>query len=423
MIAWKETLLEDLADEITVGFVGSMTDEYIDSGIPFLRSKNVEPFIINWDDIRYISREFHQKIKKSALSPGDVVIVRTGKPGAASIIPDSLIEANCSDLVIIRPNSKIDRRFLVYYLNSIAVKHINSYLVGAVQQHFNIGAARQLKIKLPPLVQEQKAIADVLSCLDAKIENLRSQNQTLEKIAQTLFNHWFVDFEFPNNSGEPYKSSGGAMVASELGNIPVGWRVGVFGDLIEIIIDNRGKTPPIAQEGILMMEGNQLFCDKSFPDYSALSKQKFVSLKTYDIWFRSGHPKYLDVLCATVGTLPKWGFMPKNKKICIAQNIIALRANKNICNPYWLRLFMNTRYFIKSMLGRLLTTAQPSIKVGHMMSIGAIIPESRLVDNFSEIIEPLFLLIEVNSQQIQTLTKTRDILLPKLMSGQIRVAE
>ncbi|MBG0747586.1 MAG: restriction endonuclease subunit S, partial [Planktothrix agardhii KL2] len=120
MSEWKEIFLEDIADEITVGFVGSMTTEYTESGVPFLRSKNVEPYRINWNDIRYISQNFHKKIKKSALTPDDVVIVRTGNPGAASLIPESLTEANCSDLVIVSPGEKLDKRFLVYYLNSIA---------------------------------------------------------------------------------------------------------------------------------------------------------------------------------------------------------------------------------------------------------------------------------------------------------------
>jgi len=93
-----------------------------------------------------------------------------------------------------------------------------------------LGIIRLIK----PPIEEQKAIADVLSCLDGKIENLRRQNETLEAIAQTLFKHWFMDFEFPNEDGKPYKSSGGAMIPSELGEIPEGWRVGTLGEVVDI---------------------------------------------------------------------------------------------------------------------------------------------------------------------------------------------
>ena len=127
---WADVLLEDVATELTVGHVGPMASEYVDSGIPFLRSKNIDPFGIDWNDIRYIRRDFHERLKKSALSPGDVVIVRTGKPGAATLIPDSLPESNCSDLVIVRAGPELDARFLVYYINSVATHHVNSHLVG-----------------------------------------------------------------------------------------------------------------------------------------------------------------------------------------------------------------------------------------------------------------------------------------------------
>jgi type I restriction enzyme, S subunit len=133
---WREVMLEDVAEDLTVGHVGPMASEYVDQGIPFLRSQNVEPLRLNDIDLKFISTEFHSRLKKSALSPGDVVIVRTGKPGACAVIPETLPVSNCSDLVIVRCSSELDPRFLAYYVNSVAVHHVNSHLVGAVQQHF-----------------------------------------------------------------------------------------------------------------------------------------------------------------------------------------------------------------------------------------------------------------------------------------------
>ncbi|MBN1591046.1 MAG: restriction endonuclease subunit S, partial [Pirellulales bacterium] len=191
---WREVILEDVADEITVGHVGTMASEYVGTGIPFLRSLNIEPFRINKTDIRYITPEFHARLKKSTLRPGDVVIVRTGKPGATAVIPDWLTEANCSDLVIVRPGRELDRRFLAYFVNGVAQQHVASQLVGAVQQHFNVGSARQMRLLLPP-IGEQKAIAHVLGTLDDKIELNRRMNETLEAMARAIFKSWFVDFD------------------------------------------------------------------------------------------------------------------------------------------------------------------------------------------------------------------------------------
>ena len=118
---WPKVELSDLATEITVGFVGSMTHEYVEKGIPFFRSKNINPYELDWNDIRYISERFHEKISKSSLRSGDVVIVRTGKPGITCVIPESVDLANCSDLVIVRvDDNKISAHYLSYFMNSVA---------------------------------------------------------------------------------------------------------------------------------------------------------------------------------------------------------------------------------------------------------------------------------------------------------------
>ena len=111
---WEEVTLDQVASEITVGHVGPMADEYVDSGVPFLRSLNVERFRINATELRKISREFHLKLKKSALRPGDIVVVRTGKPGSCAVIPDWLPEANCSDVVVVRANRRVRPTFISY---------------------------------------------------------------------------------------------------------------------------------------------------------------------------------------------------------------------------------------------------------------------------------------------------------------------
>lgn len=274
-----------------------------------------------------------------------------------------------------------------------------------------------LEINLPPLETQEK-IALILSSLDDKIEINNEMNKTLEEMAQTLFKRWFIDFDFPNEKGEPYKSSGGKMIDSELGEIPEGWGVKTLNDVIEKIIDNRGKTPTKTEFGIPLIEGNNIFLNKTIPILS--SKQKYVSNETYETWFRSGHPKYLDILCATVGTLPKWCFTPKNTKLCIAQNIIAIRSH-SLFSAYYLKMYMDTENFIKRFEGRIIRTAQPSIKVGHLISLLICIPSKKILKEFDNIVKGIFEKNEINQKEIQSLTEIRDTLLPKLMSGEIEV--
>lgn len=168
--SWREVALADVADEVTVGHVGPMASEYVEEGVPFLRSLNVREHRLDLVEVKYISEEFHAKLRKSALGPGDVVTVRTGKPGVTAVIPESLPEANCSDLVITRPGPDLDARWLSYFMNGAANGYVASRLVGAVQQHFNVSSAKELRLLLPPIV-EQQAIAATVGTLDDKIES------------------------------------------------------------------------------------------------------------------------------------------------------------------------------------------------------------------------------------------------------------
>lgn len=416
MSEWTSIPLEDLADDITVGFVGSMTQEYVESGVPFLRSKNIEPYRINLDDLCYISSEFHQKIKKSALSPGDVVIVRTGKPGSAAIIPESFPVANCSDLVIVRPSSKLDRHFLVYYLNSIAVRHINSRLVGAVQQHFNIGAARELKIYCPP-VEEQQEIASVLACLDRKIENLRKQNETLERIAQTLFKHWFVDFEFPNEDGKPYKSSGGAMVRSELGEIPAGWRVGKLGDVVETL---GGGTPSTTVSEYWENGDTPWYSPtdltKSKTLFSLGSEKKITKLgleKSSAKLF----PKYSLLLTsrATIGEITI-----NTQDACTNQGFITIVPNETF-SVYFLHGWLLTQISLIKQLAS--GSTFPELSKSTFRNFSFLMPDPTSLIKYDQAIKPIFQKIENNIRQTRSLTQSRDVLLPKLMSGKLRITD
>lgn len=180
---WRSYQLEEVCDDITVGFVGQMTHEYVDKGIPFLRSQNVLPFSLDLTSVKYISSDFHSKLKKSALTPGDVVVVRTGNAGDACVIPHSLPIANCADLVIIKPGKAINSHYLTCLFNSTwGQGSVTGNLVGQIQQHFNIGAAKEMLVHLPPLPLQEK-FAQIVQ----RFERLRTQQREAERQAEHLF--------------------------------------------------------------------------------------------------------------------------------------------------------------------------------------------------------------------------------------------
>ncbi|UML94188.1 restriction endonuclease subunit S [Shewanella xiamenensis] len=160
--SWEDTVFSKLSREITVGFVGKMSDKYQDSGIKFLRSQNVRAFKFDPKNLLFISPEFHQEIYKSRLEAGDLAVVRSGAPGTTCVIPADLGEANCSDLVIVRPNEKLIPGFGCIFMNSsVAQKNVKENQVGVAQQHFNVGSMKLMPINLPTKLEQAEIVRRV----------------------------------------------------------------------------------------------------------------------------------------------------------------------------------------------------------------------------------------------------------------------
>jgi len=148
------------------------------------------------------------------------------------------------------------------------------------------------------------------------------------------------------------------------------WQRVKLRDVIEKVIDNRGKTPPLSKSGHELIETFQMSINNKYPDLTNKDKQKYVSEEIYNTWFRSGHPKEGDILFSTVGaSIPQWCFVPKNSEYCIAQNLIALRPDKNKVLPEYLKSYFNQKKFIQEVKGIIIGAAQPSIKVPHLLSL------------------------------------------------------
>jgi type I restriction enzyme S subunit len=160
-LGWAWSRIGTAVQRVTVGYVGSMTSQYVPGGVPFLRSQNVRADRFRWEGLIAIRPEFHQTILKSSLAPGDVVIVRSGNVGTACVVPEELSEANCSDLVIAKNPMAVLPRFLSFYLNSLASAHIEAGTVGMALTHFNTKSVATMPIPLPPLDEQRRIVAKV----------------------------------------------------------------------------------------------------------------------------------------------------------------------------------------------------------------------------------------------------------------------
>ncbi|TRO23441.1 restriction endonuclease subunit S [Ectopseudomonas mendocina] len=423
---WPLKPLEDIATEVTVGFVGSMASEYVDDGVPFLRSLNVDPFGINTSDLKFVSTEFHQRIKKSALRPGDVVIVRTGKPGTCAVIPEWLNDANCSDLVIARCGAEIRPRFLCYWINSAAAHHISSHLVGAVQQHFNVGAAKKMLVATPSLFAQDQVIS-ILGSIDDRITLLRETNATLEAIAQALFKSWFVDFDPVRAKAEGRQPEGmdattaalfpDSFEESELGLVPKGWKVKPVGDAVDCL---GGGTPDTKEPSYWEPAEH---CWTTPKDLSGL--QSPVLLRTERQLSSLGLAKVSSGLL-TAGTLLLSSRAPigylaiAQMPVAVNQGYIAIPPGGELSPVYML---FWCRQNMEGIKGRANGSTFMEISKKAFRPIPALVPTADVLDAFANIAEPLFERLIENERQAQTLTQLRDTLLPRLISGQLRLPE
>jgi len=271
-----------------------------------------------------------------------------------------------------------------------------------------------LELNLPDILT-QKKIANILDSLLEKMALNNKINKTLEEMAQVIFKSWFVDFEFPDENREPYKSSGGEMIESELGMIPKGWKVSILNDVINII-DNRGKTPPQEPNKTIypIIDVKALSGYTRVIDYSDCTK--YVSKETYNNWFRNGHPIHGDILISTVGSLAELKIFMGSTG-CIAQNVVALRA-KTISNLYLFELLKKNK---NDLVSYDIGSVQPSIKVTHIIKHKILIPNFIVMDQFHQLMNEITNEVFVRHNENVLLTSMRDTILPKLMSGEIRI--
>jgi type I restriction enzyme S subunit len=166
---WAIQPCGDLCREIVVGIVIRPTQWYAPSGVPVLRSANVREDGIDMSDLMFMTAAHHRALSKSAVSPGDVVTVRTGYPGTTAVIPDSVAEANCVDIIISRPGPRLLPQYLSTWVNApIGKGQVLAKQGGLAQQHFNIGEMKELLVAVPPLT-EQRAICACATTMERRV--------------------------------------------------------------------------------------------------------------------------------------------------------------------------------------------------------------------------------------------------------------
>ena len=387
MSEWKEYKLGDIAT-FSQGLQVSVPKQftsYCEGMVRFIRIVDVTQNDPN--DIRYIPAPD----KKYILKKGEIAMLRYANPG---LVTDSFEGVIANNLFKITPKKEDTylNKYLFYSLKQSKVREYfdrnqNSTTMPAI----NFEQVSNLSLVFPPL-NIQSSIAEILSSLDHKIELNNKINQELESLAQLLFKRWFVDFEFPNENGEPYKSSGGEMVDSELGELPEGWSVSKFENLVKI---STGK-------GI------------NKRDYQDDGKYPIIGANGVMGYYSNYNIEGFKILTGRVGTL---GTVRISKeKAWTSDNVL-------ICEPLKIE-YSHYGYFIMkgfdyNSLNR--GSTQPLITQTDLKTQTIVLPQNGVLLIFQNQMDYLLNMIQLNNSETINLVKLRDSLLPKLISGELQI--
>lgn len=344
---------------------------------------------------------------------GDTLLARitpcleNGKTAQVDILDKDEIGFGSTEYIVLREKLGITDNDFIYYLSispefrNVAIKAMNG---SSGRQRVQKDVLENSEFLLPPL-DEQKAIAKILSDLDEKIEINNKINKKLEEMAQAIFKQWFVDFEFPNEDGKPYKSSGGEMVESELGMIPKGWEVVKLQDIgnLTMGLSPKSESYNAIGEGIPLLNGAADFYGGLIKATKYTTKETRVCKKN-DLVF---------CIRATIGNITF-----ADKEYCLGRGVASIESKKNL---YIGIIYMNLSRSIE----RLKAQATGSVILGlskpDINDMKLILPTKEILNKYSDIFKNAFDKKHILELENDKLINLRDILLPKLMSGEIKV--
>ena len=409
--------LADLTTQISYGYTASASTQEI--GPKFLRITDIQDGRVNWDSVPFCKAP-NSMIEKHLLQPGDIVVARTGNStGENYIYTGTQPTVFASYLIRMRVNTSLADPFFVWYqMRAPSWWHfISCNKTKSAQAGANATTLAQYVIRTPPLA-EQKKIAAVLSALDAKIECNNRINAELEEMAKAIYNYWFLQFDFPDENGKPYKSSGGKMIYnfSLKRKIPLGWVNGTFDDLGHII---GGSTPSTKNPQNFTNDGTAWITPY---DLSNNLSNKFISRGALDVsdeGIRSASLKKYPIGTVLLSSRAPIGYMAiARNELTTNQGFKSIIPTKKYSSEF---IYYTLKNSLKTISQYASGSTFKEISGGVLKTIEICLPSLSIIESFTKTITPVFKKQDVLEQENQKLKQLRDWLLPLLMNGQVNV--
>lgn len=398
MSEWKEVRLGDLCHKVCSGGTPKSTcSVYYEGGtIPWLNTKEVNYNRI-YETESHITEEGLNNSSAKLIDANAVVVAMYGATAGRVAIAKVPMTTNqaCCNLMI--DSSKADYDYIFYYLSN-NYKQLLSMANGAAQQNLNAQVIKDYIVSLPPL-DTQHQIASILSALDDKIAVNRRICENLESQAQALFKHWFIDFA-------PFKD--GKFVESELGMIPEGWRVGTLGDVVNQVTDKVGEKNNVRVLSPINI-GKLVLSDEFFTKqvYSK-SISKYIIVNPNDFAYNPAR--------VNIGSIGRneYEFMG-----CVSPVYVVFHCQEHY--HYFIDFFRHGSKFKKNVEKLAIGGVRQTLRYEDLARIPLVIPPTEVIISFNDIYKKMYAVIIKKNQESSRLSTLRDTLLPKLMSGQIKV--
>jgi len=404
------------------GFAFKSSD-WIESGVPVVKIANVKDGRLAMDGCSFVPQPIADQASEFALRAGDILIAMTGYIGDVALVRERDLPAVLNQRVgrfSIRDHNRLDSRFLFYVLREGEVRReIEGLGYGSAQPNVSPTLIHRVEVPLPPL-SEQRAIAYILGTLDDKIELNRRMCETLEEMARALFKSWFVDFDpvrakaegrdpgLPQPLADLFPDSFGN---SELGEIPKGWEVGALGNFLCQRVERCSASPDTAARPYVPIDyiaPRSLFLRESKPGEEAQSS--LIRFYKGDLLFGAMRPYFHKVCIAPFdGTTRTTAFVLYPRQ---ADDFAF--ATLQLHHPD--TIDFATRHSTGS-------TIPYAIWTDSLESMPVIAPPEEVRGAFNRLLQPLLVRIPEPYFEIRTLAALRDTLLPKLISGELRIKD
>ncbi|ENX3946936.1 restriction endonuclease subunit S [Photobacterium damselae] len=397
--------------------------DYVQEGIPCIMPANMKSNRVDLSDIAYITEGDANRLSKYIVKKDDIVYSRRGDVTLKALIREKEDGYFCgTGCLLLRPGDKFDSRFLTHYLSTPTIQNwIVRQAVGATMPNLNTGILASIPFN-GPKKEEQEKIADVLSVIEDKIELNNLINTELEAMAKTLYEYWFVQFDFPDVNGKPYKASGGKMVYSPVlkREIPQGWSVCELGEHITFERGISYRSKEITETGTPLVNLNSFALTGKFKPNG--TKYFSGSYKPEKLCNTGDLVIAITDVTRNADIIGKSFIVPdafEGKRTLISCDV-ALVKSSYFGNAYLERLFNSNHYhnYIKQFASGTLVLHLDLKGVNWYRTE---LPPRELLSRFEDFCNPLFQQRDVVLQENKKLEELRDWLLPMLMNGQVTI--